>query len=619
MSEVTIPLGAVLGDRFKIEAQLGRSSFGPTYQGRDIVNDVKIELQIIPQKWLENIEMSALHASCEKAARFHHPNLIATLGYGTSDEYGFFIALEWSDARPLPAYLRERVDHGSMLSLRGAYNIIAHLAKALTATQAVHGALRPNVIRIASNGRVKVFGFGYDALLIQHGNRGELHATDLASLSPELKRGADTNAASDIFGIGATLYQLLSGKSPAHGFTPPSQTHPEVSEEIDALMLRCLAAEPTNRFADADDIRKSLIPHVAQSRVQIEDKFDLEVDIDLSSFRPGPLSIPPQMPNLASGGIPAVPAPQRVDSPAAATPQRIDSPQAATPQRLSVADAISELTNDPTPKWMYTQDGMDCGPVNGRELAAAIVNGEIAPGDFVVNLSNNNRRPLEDWSELQPLLTQQQDRKRAKAKEDAIATAAQKEQRSGKLRLTMIALATVVLVGGVALYLLTRGAGADEDLVAANSGDLYQAGKIKVESGSALGRAKGRKRGGGGGGGGGSFVGSYEAAMNQAMELGDVTQAGGQKRLSGAQVSGVLNRHLNRIYNRCVPAEKARGGHLSSVKADIAIAGSGKVMGVSVRQGSGTFKKCVAGQIRSVRFPSFAAPRMGTSYSFGVD
>ncbi len=122
--------------------------------------------------------------------------------------------------------------------------------------------------------------------------------------------------------------------------------------------------------------------------------------------------------------------------------------------------------------------------------------------------------------------------------------------------------------------------------------------------------------GGGGGGGGGGFAGSYEDAMNRAVELGDVNSGGGQGRLSPAQVTGVLNNHVNRIYGTCVRAEESRGGRLGNVTIDVAIGGDGSVMGVSARQGSAQFQSCVRQAVRGIRFPSFGAPRMGARYSF---
>jgi hypothetical protein len=80
-----------------------------------------------------------------------------------------------------------------------------------------------------------------------------------------------------------------------------------------------------------------------------------------------------------------------------------------------------------------------------------------------------------------------------------------------------------------------------------------------------------------------------------------------------------MNQHLNRFYNKCVVPEVKSGGKPGSVKIDLAIAGSGSVLGASVYGGSTSFQGCMGTQIRSVRFPSFGAPRMGARYTFSVN
>jgi hypothetical protein len=102
---------------------------------------------------------------------------------------------------------------------------------------------------------------------------------------------------------------------------------------------------------------------------------------------------------------------------------------------------------------------------------------------------------------------------------------------------------------------------------------------------------------------------SYEDAMMQAMDIGSAS-GGGEQTLSAGTVAGVVNKNLNAIYNGCVR------GSVGKVKIDIAIAGSGQVMGVTVNAGDAGFQKCVADQVRKIRFPSFPAPRMGARYSF---
>jgi hypothetical protein len=102
---------------------------------------------------------------------------------------------------------------------------------------------------------------------------------------------------------------------------------------------------------------------------------------------------------------------------------------------------------------------------------------------------------------------------------------------------------------------------------------------------------------------------SYEDAMMVAIDIGSAA-SGGEQQLNAGTVAGVMNKNLNRIFDSCVK------GSVGKVTVDIAIAGSGQVMGVSVRAGDAGFQRCVADQVRRVRFPAFSAPRMGARYSF---
>jgi hypothetical protein len=97
--------------------------------------------------------------------------------------------------------------------------------------------------------------------------------------------------------------------------------------------------------------------------------------------------------------------------------------------------------------------------------------------------------------------------------------------------------------------------------------------------------------------------------MMRAVDIGSAG-GGGEQTLSAQTVAGVVNKSLNQIYNGCVR------GSVGKVKVDIAIAGSGQVLGVSVNAGDAGFQRCVADQVRRIRFPSFPAPRMGARYSF---
>jgi hypothetical protein len=143
--------------------------------------------------------------------------------------------------------------------------------------------------------------------------------------------------------------------------------------------------------------------------------------------------------------------------------------------------------------------------------------------------------------------------------------------------------------------------------------DMYKRGELEI-SGSAgilpVPKPGSRRSGGGGGGGGGGM--SYEDAMMQAVDIGGAGTSAGEQTLTAGTVAGVMNKNLNPLYNACVK------GSVGKVTVDIAIAGSGQVLGVTVNAGDAGFQRCVADQVRRIRFPSFSAPRMGARYSFNT-
>jgi hypothetical protein len=106
--------------------------------------------------------------------------------------------------------------------------------------------------------------------------------------------------------------------------------------------------------------------------------------------------------------------------------------------------------------------------------------------------------------------------------------------------------------------------------------------------------------------------------MAQAVDMGDVTGSGSQSRLNPAQVAGIMNGRINSMFG-CVSEELRRGHSPGRVRIDIAIAGSGQVLGSSVRAGSPAFQSCIQARVAAIHFPSFGAPRMGASYAFNAD
>ncbi len=646
-----IPIGSLVGGRFKVVERISDDAIGTVLRADDTKTGKAIALRILKGGLLDAEAMKLLRKEARSAATLGHRNIAATYGVGNDQGGSPFVAAEWVGGHPLTEAIAKRQAEGSHMSLKGAYNVIAHVCRALTAAEAktCHGALHPGVVIITDAGRVKVAEFALGKTLVSAKGAGAFDEHAQASLAPEVKAGEAPTLRSDIFGVGAILYQLLTGRSPADGFVPPSQAHPDASEAIDEVLLKCLAMDPASRYGSPDEVRSALQNLVSSAPasdagdvgldVEVEVDVDLDIDEpdenddteelspeDLKSIRP-PANVTMKLEavDLALGAKPLVG--QRVSMAegfrAPAENAALDLGRASA--EVDLGAMLAKITENDAPRWMVAKDGLDHGPFSGRELVDLIVKGDIRAEHTLNNMDTGERKPLRQWPDFADFVAQQKLREQEAQRKQALASAEQGEKRTGRAKLFVAAgLLAAVAVGGV-IFATSLQSGGDDEVASADLGELYESGEIAIEGTAGIlpdpprrGRS-GMRSGAMGGGRPGGFAGSYEDAMNVAIDLGDANGMGSQRRLSPSDVQGTMNRHLNRIYNACVPAEQSRGGRLGNVSIDIAIAGSGAVMGVSARQGSSQFKSCIRNAVRRVRFPSFPAARMGARYGFAVD
>jgi hypothetical protein len=352
---------------------------------------------------------------------------------------------------------------------------------------------------------------------------------------------------------------------------------------------------------------------------------DVDVDIPLSvalATAPRP-AIPkaPPTPRIDMGAPPVVG--QRISIHEDFRPSAIslvpDGPAPTPSAQVDLGAVLKKITENDAPRWMAQKDGLDHGPFSGRELVELIAKGDVLGEHGLLNMDTGERRKVEEWPDFTEFVEQHRLKRAQQAETHAIAQSAKVESRGNvaKFLVAGAVIAGILLILGVFLY--TRGAEQDQQVAMNDLADLYARGDVQIEGAAGIlpdpppqrrGSGGGRRSGGGGGGGR-----SYEDAMSEAMDIGDATRSGGEGRLSPAQVAGVMNGQINSMFG-CVSNELRGGRSLGRVRIDIAIAGSGQVMGSSVRAGSPEFQRCIQGRVGGIRFPSFGAPRMGASYSF---
>jgi serine/threonine protein kinase len=646
--------GTVVGGRFEVERTASEDALGVILAARDQKTGKPISLRVLSRRVLPNDSaIKGLRSECRTAASLSHRNIVATYGMGTDTAGAAFVACEWIDGKPLQHLIADRKKHERRMSLRGAYNVIAHVCKGLTYahTKMAHGALRPSIVWVGRSGRVKVGDFGVGRAVIQAAGADALGPQEQPCLAPEVKAGGEPNQASDIFGVGAILYEMLTGLSPAEGFVPPSQAHPDATEAVDEVLLKCLAPDPSQRFESPDEVRRTLLPLMAEAPAfEPEQEFGVEVDVDvdLASIRPSQppgagqpsgqaaavprapqvpqeqAQAPQQPPAQSAGPAPAQPAQPHGTPLQAAEPQPQSTQQSPQQVEEDLQALLAKITENDAPRWMVVKDNLDHGPFSGRELVELILKGEMLEDHTLLNMDTGERRPMKEWAEFTEFLEQHKIKKQQEEEKAALERSEKVEKRSNVMKILVAAGIFAVLLAGGGVYLYAAyGRTADDEIAETKVADLYEKGEIKIEGSAGIlpEPQKRRRRGGGGGGsrsrrsaGGGM---SYEQAMHKAVQM-NAAESGGQQRLTSQKVASVMNRHVSK-FTPCVTKELRGGGSIGKVQIDLAIAGSGKVLGASVRQGSASFKKCIERRVRGIKFPTFSAPRMGARYSFSVE
>ena len=282
---------------------------------------------------------------------------------------------------------------------------------------------------------------------------------------------------------------------------------------------------------------------------------------------------------------------------------------------------LKAITENDAPRWMVQKDRLDHGPFSGRELVQLIVKGDVLANHGLLNMDTGERKDLSDYTEFTEFLEQYRLRKAEKEEQVALARSNVVEKRSNAAKFVILAIGISVLLMAGTGYIITRRAAEKEKSHEADLANLFESGQVRIVGSAGILNFKPSGRRSGGRSGGASSPGgymSYEDAMNQAVNMGDETSGGGERQLTSGDIAGVMNRRLNSMFG-CVSQALRQGERLGTVRIDLAIAGSGQVMGVSVNTGGNDFKRCIASMVKQIKFPSFPAPRMGARYSFDVD
>src|ERR1700684_1077713 len=263
----------IIDGRYRVISRLGSGGMADVYLAEDQLLGRQLAVKVLHHHFAEDLEfVERFRREASSAAALSHPNIVAIFDRGEWNGT-YYIAMEYVAGHSLKALVRE---HGA-LEPAAAIDIVVQILRAARSAHrrgVIHRDLKPHNVIIDEEGRARVTDFG-----IARAGASDMTLTGSIMgtaqyLSPEQAQGHVVSGASDLYSVGVILYELLTGVVPFDGETavaiafkqvsaqprPPSEVNPSAPPALDAVVLRALAKDPAQRYADADDSTSGLIP-----------------------------------------------------------------------------------------------------------------------------------------------------------------------------------------------------------------------------------------------------------------------------------------------------------------------------------------------------------------------
>ncbi len=281
--------GMIIAERYEIVGKIGTGGMADVYKAMDHKLNRFVAVKVLKPEFREDTTfIKKFRSEAQAAAGLTHPNIVNVFDVG--DDGGvYYIVMELIEGITLKEYISKK----GKLSIKEATSIAIQVSMGLEAAHShgiVHRDVKPQNIIISTDGKVKVTDFGIaraaSSNTISSNVMGSVHYS-----SPEQVRGGYSDEKSDIYSLGITLYEMVTGRVPFDGDTtvaiaikhlqeeivPPSIYTPELPHSLEQIILKCTQKSVDRRYSRMEDViadlKHSLIdPHNGAKTVVISDK-----------------------------------------------------------------------------------------------------------------------------------------------------------------------------------------------------------------------------------------------------------------------------------------------------------------------------------------------------------
>jgi eukaryotic-like serine/threonine-protein kinase len=278
---------------YKILGKLGAGAMAVVYKARQLSLNRIVAIKILPKKFSENPEyVERFYKEGEAAGKLNHPNIVQAIDVGEAGGYHYFV-MEFVEGKTIADDLQA----GHVFSESEALDIIIQVAHALAHAHAcglIHRDVKPKNIMINNNGTVKLADMGLargmSDIEAAQAEEGKAYGTPYY-ISPEQIRGKiDIDGRSDIYGLGATFYHMVTGKVPfmadnstdvmkkhlKEKLVPPDHINTSLSGGVSEVIEIMMAKQRENRYNNVEELLTDLEAiRAGQPPLQAHRRFDV--------------------------------------------------------------------------------------------------------------------------------------------------------------------------------------------------------------------------------------------------------------------------------------------------------------------------------------------------------
>jgi eukaryotic-like serine/threonine-protein kinase len=264
-------INTLFDGRYRILRKLGTGGMANVYLAEDEVLGRRVAIKILNDRHAGDDQfVERFRREAKNAASLSHPNIVSIYDRGEA-EGTYYIAMEYLDGRSLKELIVARGPAPIHLAVDYARQILAAIRFAHR-HGIVHRDIKPHNVLVDGEGRLNVTDFGIArAGVSQMTEAGSIIGT-AQYLSPEQAKGAPVDQTSDLYSVGVVLYELLTGVVPFSGDTPveiamkhlstvpeaPSTKRADVPRDLDMVVMRALAKDPSERYQSAEEMDADL-------------------------------------------------------------------------------------------------------------------------------------------------------------------------------------------------------------------------------------------------------------------------------------------------------------------------------------------------------------------------